>query len=56
MTFPLILKYLLSLHNEPNTIYRISDKMVLAPGVSFKSAVIIVFWIVKKFVFPIANG
>lgn len=56
VTFPLILKYLLSFHNEPNTIYRISDKMVLAPRVSFKSAVIIVFWIVKKFVFPIANG
>lgn len=27
MTFLLILKYLLSFHNEPNTIYRVSNKM-----------------------------
>lgn len=51
MTFLLILKYLLSFHNEPNTIYRISNKMVLALRVSFESTVIIVFQIVRKFVF-----
>lgn len=30
MTFLLILKYLLSFHNEPNTVYKISNEMVLA--------------------------
>lgn len=43
MTFPLIPKHLLSFHNEPNTIYRIPNKMVLALRVSFENTVIIVF-------------
>lgn len=56
VTFLLILKYLLSFHNEPNTVYKISNEMVLALWVSFKSTVITVFSIVKKFVFWVANG
>lgn len=51
MTFLLILKYLLSFHYEPNTIYRISNKMVLALRVSFESTVIIASQIVRRFVF-----
>lgn len=43
VTFLLILKYLLSFHKAPNTIYRTSNKMVLALRVSSESAVIIVF-------------
>lgn len=41
--FFLILKHLLSFHNEPSTIYKISNKMVLTLRVSFKSTVIIIF-------------
>lgn len=48
MTFLLlILKYLLSFHNEPNTIYRISNKMVLALRVSLGSTIVTVFAIRK---------
>lgn len=43
MAFLLILKYLLSFHSEPNTIYRVSNKMVLALRDSFESTVITVF-------------
>lgn len=51
MTFLLIIKYLLSFYNEPNTIYKLSNETVLALRVNFKSTVITVILIVKKFVF-----